>query len=134
MLRQGNWEGKQLLSPAAVRLVTSDAGTPGICGIGWWSNNEGSCARMPKDAFWGSGAGHQVVVVVPSLNLIAVRNGQALADAPTPPDSPQRPQPAYRMGSAEWCSEYSQPTHKWLFEPLMEAITDRSAPPAAATR
>ena len=41
MLRQGNWEGQQLLSREAVRSVTSDAGTPGICGIGWWSNNEG---------------------------------------------------------------------------------------------
>ena len=27
MLRQGDWEGKPLLSPNAVRLVTSDAGT-----------------------------------------------------------------------------------------------------------
>ena len=48
MLRQGNWEGQQLLSREAVRLVTSDAGTPGICGIGWWSNNEGDCASVPR--------------------------------------------------------------------------------------
>jgi CubicO group peptidase (beta-lactamase class C family) len=104
MLRQGNWEGKQLLSPVAVRLVTSDAGTPGICGIGWWSNNEGSCAKLPKDAFWGSGAGDQVVLVVPSLNLIAVRNGASLTHPKSGDD------------------RYERPVYKWFFEQLMEAV------------
>jgi CubicO group peptidase (beta-lactamase class C family) len=106
MLRQGDWNGKRLLSPEAVRLVTSDAGTPGTCGIGWWSNNEGPCARLPKDAFWGSGAGHQVVLVVPSLKLIAVRNGRALPEIPAP-------------------REFHSPLYKWLFEPLVEAMTER---------
>ena len=106
MLRQGNWEGRQLLSPAAVRMVTSDAGTPGICGIGWWSNNEGNCARLPKDAFWGSGAGDQVVVVVPSLNLIAVRNGESLK---LPKSGDDR---------------YERPVYKWFFEPLMDAVKE----------
>ena len=78
MLRGGNWDGKQLISASACRLVTNDAGTPGNFGIGWWSNNEGVCPKIPRDAFWGSGAGHQVVLVVPSLNLIAVRNGSAM--------------------------------------------------------
>ena len=76
MLREGNWEGRQLISREAVRLVTRDVGTPGNCGIGWWSNNDGSYPELPKDAFWGSGAGHQILLVVPSLNLIAVRNGE----------------------------------------------------------
>ena len=77
MLRQGDWNGRQLLSQEAVRLVTSSARTNTTCGIGWWSNNQGACATLPKGAFWGSGAGHQVVLVVPSLKLIAVRNGRA---------------------------------------------------------
>ena len=78
MLREGDWEGTRVISAVAVRLVTRDAGTPGNCGIGWWNNNEGRFAELPEDAFWGSGAGHQVVFVVPSLNLIAVRNGSTL--------------------------------------------------------
>jgi CubicO group peptidase (beta-lactamase class C family) len=106
MLRQGNWEGKQLLSPEAVRLVTSDVGTPGPCGVGWWSNNEGVCARLPKDAYWGAGAGHQTLLVVPSLKLIAVRNGRELAKLP--------------KDGAD--TDYARPTYKWLFEPLAEAI------------
>jgi CubicO group peptidase (beta-lactamase class C family) len=80
MLRQGNWEGRVLLSLDAVRAITTDAGTPGHGGIGWWNNNEGRYPRIPKDAFWGSGAGHQVVLVIPSLDLVAVRNGESLGD------------------------------------------------------
>jgi beta-galactosidase len=106
MLHEGNWEGKQLLSKKAVRQITSDAGTPGVCGMGWWSNNSGQYARVPKDAYWGSGAGHQVVLVVPSLNLVAVRNGELLAAAAGEPN------------------QYHEPVRQLLFEPLVEAIRD----------
>jgi CubicO group peptidase (beta-lactamase class C family) len=91
MLREGNWQGKQLISPEAVQLVTCDAGTPGNCGMGWWSNNDGSYPELPKDAFWGSGAGHQVLLVIPSLNLIAVRNGEVLDTVGAGPDAYHRP-------------------------------------------
>jgi CubicO group peptidase (beta-lactamase class C family) len=107
MLRQGDWNGKQLLSRQAVRLVTSDFGAPSACGIGWWSNNQGRCARLPKDAFWGSGAGHQVTLVVPSLKLIAVRNGQALPKIPA-------------------STGFNSPMFQWVFDPLMEAIMERN--------
>lgn len=78
LLHHGNWQGRQILTEQAVRQITSDAGTPGMGAIGWWSNNEGRYPELPRDAFWGSGAGHQVVLVVPSLKLIAVRNGEVL--------------------------------------------------------
>jgi CubicO group peptidase (beta-lactamase class C family) len=115
MLRRGDWEGRRLLSPEAVRLVTNDVGSPSTCGIGWWSNNTGRCARLPKDAFWGSGAGHQVVLVVPSLNLIAVRNGQVSAETPS-------------------SAMFHNPIFQWLFEPLMDAVTDRDSPVGGAAR
>jgi CubicO group peptidase (beta-lactamase class C family) len=102
MLRKGNWEGQQLLTPEAVRSVTTDAGSVSTCAIGWWSNNQGVVAAVPKDAFWGSGAGHQCVIVVPSLGLIAVRNGQVLSPGP-----------------------HRQALDTWLFDPLMNAVTDR---------
>lgn len=78
MLREGNWEGKQLISRDAVRQTTRDVGTPGPCGIGWWTNNDRHLEGVPSDAFWAAGAGDQFLLVVPSLNLIAVRNGEAL--------------------------------------------------------
>lgn len=112
MLREGSWEGRQLIRPEAVRSVTYDAGTPGNCGMGWWSNNDGSYPELPKDAFWGSGAGHQILLVVPSLNLIAVRNGEALDTAGADPNA------------------YHRPLRRYLFEPLM-AATKKSVSPAA---
>jgi CubicO group peptidase (beta-lactamase class C family) len=114
MLRRGNWEGQQVIDAEAVRLVTSDAGTQGNCGLGWWSNNDGIYARIPKDAFWGSGAGHQVVLVVPSLNLIAVRNGETLGEA--------APEPL----------QYHEPVRTFLFEPLVDTIQTPAHPPEPA--
>jgi len=78
MLRKGNWEGEQLIDAKAVRQTTSDAGTPSNGGMGWWTNSNGDLGKAPQDAFSGQGAGHQIVFVVPSLNLIAVRNGDLL--------------------------------------------------------
>jgi CubicO group peptidase (beta-lactamase class C family) len=87
MLRKGNWEGQQLIASSAVELTTMDAATPGNGAVGWWSNNDAPSEKLPKDAFWGAGAGHQVLLVVPSLRLIAVRNGESLSAATisTPP-------------------------------------------------
>jgi CubicO group peptidase (beta-lactamase class C family) len=111
MLRQGNWDGKPVLSADAVRMVTTDAGTPGHGGIGWWSNTDGKYPKLPRDAFWGSGAGHQVLFVVPSLNLLAVRNGGSLGTA----------------------MEHHDMLNASLFAPLVEAIADapRLRPPGA---
>ena len=122
MLRGGDWDGKRILSGEAVRLTTSDAGTPGPCGIGWWSNKEGDCAKLPRDAFFGSGAGHQILLVMPSLSVIVVRFGSVLAETDHQPKA------------------YHEPYRLYLFEPLMEAIADaqmvpapRKAPALAAT-
>src|SRR6185436_854979 len=108
MLREGHWDGQQLISQEAVQETTRDAGTPGPNGIGWWSNNDGHFAKLPKDAYWGAGAGNQILLVVPSLNLIAVRNGADLA----------------RDKGREVVNEM-------LFEPLMAAIVDSKMSRAA---
>jgi CubicO group peptidase (beta-lactamase class C family) len=109
MLRQGDWDGTRILSADAVRQITADAGTPGHGGIGWWSNNEGRYPALPRDTFWGSGAGHQVVVVIPSRNLIAVRNGESLGTA----------------------QEHHDTLNAVLFEPLLQAVTAPNAAPNA---
>jgi CubicO group peptidase (beta-lactamase class C family) len=87
MLRRGDWAGLQLVSPEAVDLVTADAGVPpdgqadsgrrsGLC---WWVNSDGAVASVPRDAFFGSGAGNQLLAVIPSLDLIVVRNGSQIS-------------------------------------------------------
>jgi CubicO group peptidase (beta-lactamase class C family) len=113
MLRGGDWDGKPLIGAAAVRQVTQDAGTPGPCGMGWWSNNEGQHPRLPRDAFWGSGAGHQILLVVPSLNLVVVRNGAALGASKADPAS------------------FHELARRHLFDPLMDALTAAPYPPSS---
>lgn len=88
MLRKGNWEGRQLIRPEMVEQVVSYAGTPlptreegnpdPASGLGWYTNYDGVWPRVPRDAFAGAGAGNQVMIVVPSLDMIVVRNGSLL--------------------------------------------------------
>jgi len=105
MLRKGNWEGQQLIASSAVEQTTMDAGTPSNGAVGWWSNNDASSEKLPKDAFWGAGAGHQVLLVVPSLGLIAVRNGESLSSA----------------------TNYHAALREYFFHPLMKAVNSSTA-------
>jgi CubicO group peptidase (beta-lactamase class C family) len=82
VLREGDWDGTRVLSKEAVRQVTGSAGLPGDCGMGWWTAAAGRYAKVPKDAAWGAGAGDQILLVVPSLNLIMVRNGELIVPSP----------------------------------------------------
>jgi len=114
MLRRGDWEGRRLIASSWVDRALTDAGMPrpagglpdgtqyesGLC---WWVNGDGSWSQAPRDAFVGAGAGDQVLLVVPSLNLIVVRYGDDDLD--------------------DWQeSGWWSPIVKHLFNPVMEAI------------
>ncbi len=114
VLRRGDWDGRRVLSEEAVRQVTSDAGLPGHCGMGWWTNADGRYPEVPRDAVWGAGAGDQVLFVVPSLQLIVVRNGQELTPAPK---------------SGDVLARYHDPRAKVLFVPLIKAVKNRPGTP-----
>src|SRR5581483_10459950 len=90
MLHQGQWNGKRLFNSMLVQTMTTWAGMPtqkrtpanpgpasGLC---WWLNYEGVWPEVPRDAFAGAGAGQQLLLAVPSLSLIVVRNGAALGE------------------------------------------------------
>lgn len=47
-------------------------------GLGWWTNNNKTWKNLPEDAFVGMGAGHQIVLGVPSINLVVIRFGETL--------------------------------------------------------
>jgi len=89
MLRRGDWEGKQVISAKVVKEVleyTSTAKVKDWSGLasprpvlGWYTNIDKIWPSAPRDTFCGAGAGHQVLMVVPSLDLIVVRNGTAMA-------------------------------------------------------
>jgi CubicO group peptidase (beta-lactamase class C family) len=117
VLRKGNWNGQPLLSGDAVRQITSDADLPGHCGIGWWTNADGRYTDIPRDAVWGAGAGDQLLFIVPSLQLILVRNGQELTTAPAEGDVLQR---------------FHDPRAKILLAPLIKSVTNDVTTPRAS--
>ncbi|MCP5109445.1 MAG: DUF4185 domain-containing protein [bacterium] len=65
---------------------------------------------MPSDAFAGAGAGNQVMLVVPSMDLVVVRQGSLLA---------RNTDDGMFWGGIE----------KFLFNPLMEAVREGAGEP-----
>jgi CubicO group peptidase (beta-lactamase class C family) len=117
VLHEGAWNGRQLLSKAAVHQVTGDAGLNGHCGMGWWSNGGQRYPKLPADAVWGAGAGDQLLLVIPSLDLVMVRYGETLT--PGPNEAPVRTNDVF--------TRYHDYRTRILFEPLVEAVTDAGA-------
>ena len=122
MMHRGEWLGRgQVLDAAWVDRALAYAGTPApprpagnpqpLPGLCWWLNADGVWPNVPRDAFGGAGAGNQMLLVIPSLDLVIVRNGATLGD------------PA--AGEGFWGGAV-----KYLFDPLMAAI---SAPRPAAS-
>src|SRR5262249_55412632 len=89
MMHGGRWGDKALVREAVIRQAGPYTGMPlpsrsrgpfdpgsGLC---WYTNFDMVWPAVPRDAFAGAGAQHEVLLVVPSLDLIVVRNGGALA-------------------------------------------------------
>jgi CubicO group peptidase (beta-lactamase class C family) len=89
-LRKGKWKDQQILSEAFVTQVQTPlaanagltlndpAGFPNAVndyGVLWWTNKSGTLANVPKDTYWAWGLGEELIVVIPSLDLVIVRNG-----------------------------------------------------------
>jgi len=115
MLRKGNWEGQQLVGARWIAEAVAYAGMPlpqrppgnpqPASGLGWYTNFDGVWQNVPHDAFAGAGAGNQVLLVIPSLALVVVRNGSTRGDE--------------QKGEGFWGG-----LEKYLFDPLMGAIQD----------
>jgi len=116
MLKKGNWEGRQLIAPEWIEKTVAYAGTPlpdrssgepaPASGLGWWTNFDGVWKSLPRDAFAGAGAGNQILLVIPSLDMIVVRNGSGLGNT--------------SKGEGFWSG-----LDKYLFNPLMEALNEK---------
>jgi CubicO group peptidase (beta-lactamase class C family) len=86
LMRQGAWGREQLLKANIVEDAFVNAGLlPNLHGHAWWVNDDGQGKRhhqcLPADAFWGAGAGFQIGMGVPSLDVVMVRNGVKKGDA-----------------------------------------------------
>jgi hypothetical protein len=118
MLESGRWHEKELVRQRWAETMTRYAGMPAparkegsrapASGLCWWVNHDGVWAGVPRDAFAGAGAGHQLLLVVPSLKLVAVRNGEALATG----------------DDAFWTAAYRE-----VFDPLMKTLSASETPP-----
>ncbi len=92
LLRRGDWQGRQLISGKIVDQVRAyskcplpiddrQAGDPFPgSGLSWWVNFDGVWPSVPADAFAGVGVQHQLLIVIPSLDMIIVRNGSGHID------------------------------------------------------
>jgi CubicO group peptidase (beta-lactamase class C family) len=101
MLHDGKWNGKQIVSSDFVEEATGGASSKlnAAYGLLWWVNDKGPilgastalgggkdepaerlAPRAPDDTFWALGAGRQMIAVIPSKDIVAVRMGAAPAD------------------------------------------------------
>ena len=123
LLRRGDWNGRRLIEPRWIEAMLAYHGTAlpdrppenpyPAPALGWYNNSDGVWPRVPRDAVAGAGAGNQVLLVIPSLNLIVVRNGGTIGDA--------------ARGEGFWAG---LETH--LFDPVVAAVTDRNIEPSLA--
>jgi CubicO group peptidase (beta-lactamase class C family) len=77
-LHEGKWKDRRILSKEYVRTATTPTRLPApwpYYAFYWGSNARGTSADMPKDTFWALGLGDSIVIVCPSLDLVAVRMG-----------------------------------------------------------
>ena len=95
-LRGGRWDGQQIIPKDFVDGVgttpTQIAGLPVAndtdliysgasrhYGFLWWNNSDGALSNVPRDAYWSWGLGDSLIIVIPSLDIVASRAGSAWA-------------------------------------------------------
>lgn len=89
-LRNGGWRGEQLISASFVttarRTQPNVVGLPELqpeeygnasdqYGLLWWNNAGGTLANVPRDAYWSWGLNDSLIIVIPSLDIVAARAG-----------------------------------------------------------
>lgn len=77
MLRQGQWDGQQLVAPWWIELATqSSQQLNPQYGLTWWVNTDGTTwPGLPRDAFSARGYRSNRLYVIPSLDLVVARVG-----------------------------------------------------------
>ncbi len=92
MLREGQWNGREILTrdyarsaprtppgheQLPVRLPETYGNAAAHYGLLWWNNADQTLAEVPADAFWSWGLYDSLIVVIPSLEIVAARAGQS---------------------------------------------------------
>ena len=116
-LRRGVWDGQRILpssfidasrqaDPRYANLPEEDSdyteGAPRHYNLLWWNNADGTMPNVPRDTYWSWGLGESLIIIIPSLDLVATRTGGSF-------------QPA-------WQPHYS------IIEPFFELLADAAGP------
>ena len=95
-LRQGRWRDEQIIPASFVDMArTVPAAIKGLpvlrpeayfnasdhYGLLWWNNADGTMANVPRDTYWSWGLYDSLIVVIPSLDIVAARAGKSLNKA-----------------------------------------------------
>jgi CubicO group peptidase (beta-lactamase class C family) len=95
-LRRGRWRNKQIIPASFVdtarKLPEAVGGLPVVkgesyfnasdhYGLLWWNNADGTMAKVPRDTYWSWGLYDSLIVVIPSLDIVAARAGKSLNKA-----------------------------------------------------
>jgi CubicO group peptidase (beta-lactamase class C family) len=95
-LRRGRWRDEQIIPASFVdmaRTVPEPVGGLPIVksesyfnasehyGLLWWNNADGTMANVPRDTYWSWGLYDSLIVVMPSLDIVAARAGKSLNKA-----------------------------------------------------
>jgi CubicO group peptidase (beta-lactamase class C family) len=91
-LRQGRWKDDRILPADFVKhagnagsalaglevLNPADYGHASAhYGLLWWNNADGTLKQVPRDAFWAWGLYDSLILVIPSLDIVAARAGNS---------------------------------------------------------
>jgi CubicO group peptidase (beta-lactamase class C family) len=105
-LREGEWQGEQLIPPSFVAEVRStQANVVGLSelqpeeygnasdhyGLLWWNNADGTLENVPRDAYWAWGLRDSLIIVIPSLDIVIARAGDGWRDGWNPDYEVLRP-------------------------------------------
>lgn len=127
LLQGGRWGDRRFADSSHVAKALRYGGSPehrstspggGLMapamGLGFWLNCDGFWPSLPRDAAIGLGSGEQLLLVIPSLELVVVRLGHSL-------------------GPVEEGDEPWQPLDGAVFAPLMAAMPTAAPSPVQVT-
>jgi CubicO group peptidase (beta-lactamase class C family) len=74
MLRNGNWNGRQLLSASWIKRATTRGGPPNSNDYGylWWLNTKGGKPDLPRTSYSAQGHGSNSIWIDPDHDLVVV--------------------------------------------------------------
>ncbi|MEW6269861.1 MAG: serine hydrolase, partial [Thermodesulfobacteriota bacterium] len=123
--RGGEWDGRQVVSRAWVEEATRPLAEAPFYALHWWTNgNRAMAPNVPAELFAARGLHNQDVYVIPSLDLVVVRNGlyeRFGSEAVRTDGNVHRTQPP-----SDWSVDR-------FLAPIVASVSDAEPEPAAAS-